>query len=236
MKLEDIARPGAVMLGVAGLAAGALLGFAAGVAVMRDPDAARRTAARAARLASQGFEQVTLLAAQAREQLGDMWAEAEAATAHARATADEADFAREAAATAAGAATSATAATTAAGAADSPSEQGSASGKRAAGAASPRKRAPRKKAAAKRGETPAGPEASSAGSARGATGGAARRSCRHTAGCGPGRPRACTIVGMDAQGWHGADVRPRRPCRLRSPPHMQPGSPAARRAWPPRPR
>lgn len=189
MKLEEIARPGVVMLGVAGLAAGALLGFAAGVAVMRDPEAARRAAARAARLASQGFEQATLLAAQAREHLGDIWAEAEAAVAHARTTADEADFAREAAsaasATAAAAVTSATA-TPGAGTAhrrgkqgseqgskqgsERGSEQGSergdeqhsTSGKRAARATTPRKRAPRRSAAAKRGKTPAGGEASTA--------------------------------------------------------------------------
>ena len=178
MKLEEIARPGVVMLGVAGLAAGALLGFAAGVAVMRDPEAARRAAARAARLASQGFEQATLLAAQAREHLGDIWAEAEAAVAHARTTADEADFAREAAsaasATAAAAATSATAATPGAGTAQRRGKQGSeqgsergdephsTSGKRAARATTPRKRAPRRSAAAKRGKTPAGGEASTA--------------------------------------------------------------------------
>jgi hypothetical protein len=190
MKLEEIARPGVVMFGVAGLAAGALLGFAAGVAVMRDPEAARRAAARAARLASQGFEQATLLAAQAREQLGDIWAEAEAAVAHARTTADEADFAREAAsaasATAAAAVTSATAAAPAAGSArrrgkqrseqlgeqgdeqggeerdEQGGEQHSTSAKRAARAASPRKRTPRRPAAARRGEAPAGGEASTA--------------------------------------------------------------------------
>ena len=76
MKIEDLARPGLMAFGVAGLAATALLGFAAGVALSRDPEALRRAAQRMAREAARGLEQATLLAAQAREQVGDLWAEA----------------------------------------------------------------------------------------------------------------------------------------------------------------
>lgn len=75
MKLEDLARPGLVALGVAGMAATGLLGFAAGWALSRDPEAARRVARRLARGAVRGFESASLLAAQAREELGDIWAE-----------------------------------------------------------------------------------------------------------------------------------------------------------------
>ncbi|MCU0814190.1 MAG: hypothetical protein MUC32_07665 [Burkholderiaceae bacterium] len=73
MKVEDLARGGLVVLGVA---AGALLGFAAGVAYARDPQVLRRTAARYLRGAAQGVEQATLMAAQAREHVADLWAEA----------------------------------------------------------------------------------------------------------------------------------------------------------------
>lgn len=97
MKIEDLARPGLMALGVAGLAATALLGFAAGVAVSRDPEALRRATQRLAREAARGLEQATLLAAQAREQVGDLWAEARE---RAVADVDAADFER--AATAAG--------------------------------------------------------------------------------------------------------------------------------------
>lgn len=90
MKIEDIARPGILTLGVVGIAATALLGFAAGVAVARDPDVLRRTARRVAR----GLESATLLAAQAREHVGDLWAEARE---QALAEVDAADFERAAA-------------------------------------------------------------------------------------------------------------------------------------------
>lgn len=94
MKIEDLARPGLMAFGVAGLAATALLGFAAGVALSRDPEALRRAAQRVAREAARGLEQATLLAAQAREQVGDLWAEARE---HAVADIDAADFERSAA-------------------------------------------------------------------------------------------------------------------------------------------
>jgi hypothetical protein len=92
MKVEDLARGGLVVLGVA---AGALLGFAAGVAYARDPQVLRRTAARYLRGAAQGVEQATLMAAQAREHVADLWAEARE---EALADVDAADFARRAAA------------------------------------------------------------------------------------------------------------------------------------------
>ena len=91
MKIELLARPGLIALAVAGVAATALLGFAAGVAVTRDPDAVRRTTRRVARAAALGLERATLMAAQARERLGDLWAEARDA---AVADVDEADFQR----------------------------------------------------------------------------------------------------------------------------------------------
>ena len=93
MKIEALARPGLVVLGVVGVAATALLGFAAGVAVARDPEAVRRTTRRVARAAALGLERVTLLTALAREHVGDLWAEAREA---AVADVDAADFKRAA--------------------------------------------------------------------------------------------------------------------------------------------
>lgn len=87
MKTEDLARKGLLALGVVGVAATALLGFAAGVAVARDPQLLRRTARRMAR----GLERGTLMAAQAREHVGDLWAEARE---EALAEVDAADFKR----------------------------------------------------------------------------------------------------------------------------------------------
>lgn len=98
MKIEDFTRPSLLtlgVLGVVGLAATALAGFAVGVAVSRDPEALKRSARSLARNAARGIEQATLLAAQAREHLGDVWAEARQ---EALAEVDEADFARAAAA------------------------------------------------------------------------------------------------------------------------------------------
>jgi hypothetical protein len=94
MKIEDLARPGLLALGVAGLAATALIGFAAGMAVSRDPEALRRTARRVAREAARGIERATLLASQASEHIGDLWAEARE---EALAEVDAADFERAAA-------------------------------------------------------------------------------------------------------------------------------------------
>ena len=96
MKFEELVRPGYVVLGAVGIAATALLGFAAGVAVSRDPQAVRRTASRVARAAALGLERATLLAAQAREHVGDLWAEARE---EAVADVDAADFKRAAGAT-----------------------------------------------------------------------------------------------------------------------------------------
>jgi hypothetical protein len=89
MKTEDLARPGVLALGVVGIAATALLGFAAGVAVARDPEVLRRTARRLAR----GLESATLMAAQAREHVGDVWAQARE---EAMVEVDAADFERAA--------------------------------------------------------------------------------------------------------------------------------------------
>jgi hypothetical protein len=91
MKIESLARPSLIALGLVGVAATALLGFAAGVAVSRDPEAVRRTARRVARAAAVGLERATLMSAQARERLGDLWAEARDA---AVADVDDADFKR----------------------------------------------------------------------------------------------------------------------------------------------
>lgn len=90
MKIEDLARPGVLALGVVGIAATALLGFAAGAAVARDPEILRRAARRVAR----GLEGATLMAAQAREHVGDLWAHARE---DAVAEVDAADFERAAA-------------------------------------------------------------------------------------------------------------------------------------------
>ncbi|WP_291008966.1 hypothetical protein [Hydrogenophaga sp.] len=90
MKIEDVARPGLLALGVMGVAATALLGFAAGVAVARDPEVLRRTARRLAR----SLERATLTVAQAREHVGDLWAEARE---DALAEVDAAEFERAAA-------------------------------------------------------------------------------------------------------------------------------------------
>jgi hypothetical protein len=73
-----------------GIAATALLGFTAGVAVARDPEILRRAARRVAR----GLESATLMAAQAREHVGDLWAQARD---EAIAEVDAADFERAAA-------------------------------------------------------------------------------------------------------------------------------------------
>lgn len=67
-----VARPGLIALGVAGVAATALLGSAVGDAVAPDPEVLRRTARRLTR----GLERATLMAGQAREHVGDLWAEA----------------------------------------------------------------------------------------------------------------------------------------------------------------
>lgn len=90
MKIEDVTRPGLLGLGIVGVAATALLGFAAGFAVARDPEVLRRTARGLAR----GLERATLMAAQAREHVGDLWAEARE---EALAEVDAADFERAAA-------------------------------------------------------------------------------------------------------------------------------------------
>jgi hypothetical protein len=95
MKIESLARPGLIALGLVGIAATALLGFAAGVAVTRDPEAVRRTTRKVARAAAVGLERATLMAAQARERIGDLWAEARDA---AVADVDDTDFDRAASA------------------------------------------------------------------------------------------------------------------------------------------
>ena len=94
MKINELARPGLMALGVVGIAATALLGFAAGMAVARDPKALRRTARRVAGEAARGLERASLMFAQAREQVGDLWAEARE---EALAEVDAADFDRAAA-------------------------------------------------------------------------------------------------------------------------------------------
>jgi hypothetical protein len=127
MKTEDLARPGVLALGVVGVAATALLGFAAGVAVARDPEILRRTARRVAR----GLESATLMAAQAREHVGDLWAQARE---EAVAEVDAADFDRAAARSA----QTAPAATAAAAAAAAPARTPR---RRAQGARKPRRSA-----------------------------------------------------------------------------------------------
>jgi hypothetical protein len=93
MKVDELARPGLIVLGLVGVAATALLGFAAGVVVARDPEALRRTARRVAREAARGLERASLMAAQAREHVGDLWSEAREEV---LAEVDAADFQRAA--------------------------------------------------------------------------------------------------------------------------------------------
>ena len=91
MKIDELVRPGLMALGVVGIAATALLGFAAGMAVARDPKALRSTARRVVREAARGLERASLMVAQAREHVGDLWAEARE---EALAEVDAADFKR----------------------------------------------------------------------------------------------------------------------------------------------
>ena len=91
MKFDELARPGLMALGVVGIAATTLLGFAVGRAMARDPQALRRTARRVVREAARGLERASLMAAQAREHVGDLWAEARE---EALAEVDAADFKR----------------------------------------------------------------------------------------------------------------------------------------------
>lgn len=91
MKIDELVRPGLMALGVVGIAATTLLGFAVGLAMARDPQALRRTARRVVREAARGLERASLMAAQAREHVGDMWAEARE---EALAEVDAADFKR----------------------------------------------------------------------------------------------------------------------------------------------
>ncbi len=90
MKLEEMARGGLLVAGLAGLTAGALLGVTAGYLLARqNPETLRRFSERATRAAARGLEEATLLAAQTRERVGDMWADARE---HARTSTDAADF------------------------------------------------------------------------------------------------------------------------------------------------
>ena len=91
MKIDELARPGLMALGVVGIAATTLLGFAVGLAMARDPQALRRSARRVVREAARGLERASLMAAQAREHVGDLWAEARE---EALAEVDAADFKR----------------------------------------------------------------------------------------------------------------------------------------------
>jgi hypothetical protein len=89
---KDLFKP---LGAVAALAGSAALGFVAGYAVGRDPEAAKRLMVFVAR----GIDRVSLAVAETREELGDRWAEARS---EARARWEEAQFAEhEAAATAA---------------------------------------------------------------------------------------------------------------------------------------
>ena len=97
MKIESLTRPGLIaisLVSLLGVAATALLGFAAGVAVTRDPQAVRGATRRVARTAAVGLERASLMAAQARERIGDLWAEAQGAAAD---EVDDVDFQRAAA-------------------------------------------------------------------------------------------------------------------------------------------
>jgi hypothetical protein len=132
MKIDELARPGLIVLGVVGIAATTLLGFAAGVVAARDPQALRRTVRRVALEAARSLERATLMAAQAREQVGDLWAEVRE---EALGEVDAADFER-AAASAPKASRAAMGAAAAAGTVSAP--QSKASRKRASRSRKPR--------------------------------------------------------------------------------------------------
>lgn len=71
MDTKDLMRAGAVVAGVAAVAA---LGFAAGYLVARDPRALRRLA----RSAAGGLERIETALAETREEMSDLWAEVRA--------------------------------------------------------------------------------------------------------------------------------------------------------------
>ena len=123
MKIDELARPGLIVLGVVGIAATTLLGFAAGVVAARDPQALRRTVRRVALEAARSLERATLMAAQVREQAGDLWAEVRE---EALGEVDAADFERAAASAPKASRAAAAAAATGAGAAadTAPAPQG----------------------------------------------------------------------------------------------------------------
>lgn len=86
-----LSTPGLLMLGVAGLAVGTVAGFAAASTAARDPEGTRRLVRRVVREASRGLEEATRLVAEAREQFGDLVAEArEEVREERRASADQA--------------------------------------------------------------------------------------------------------------------------------------------------
>jgi hypothetical protein len=96
---KDLFKP---LGAVAALAGSAALGFVAGYALGRDPEAAKRLMAFVAR----GIDRVSLAVAETREELGDRWAEARS---EARARWEEAQFAEHEAEAAAAAAADAAA-------------------------------------------------------------------------------------------------------------------------------
>lgn len=69
----------------------AVLGFAAGMSASRDPQQTLRVARGVLRETARGMQRASLFAAQAREQLGDLWAEVHEEVAG---EVDEADFGR----------------------------------------------------------------------------------------------------------------------------------------------
>jgi hypothetical protein len=122
MKIDELARPGLIVLGAVGIAATTLLGFAAGVVAARDPQALRRTVRRVALEAARSLERATLMAAQVREQAGDLWAEVRE---EALGEVDAADFERAAASAPKTSRTTAGAAAAAAGTASAPQAKAS---------------------------------------------------------------------------------------------------------------
>jgi hypothetical protein len=97
---KDLVSPLGALAALAGTAA---LGFAAGYALGRDPDAARRLM----HLMARGVDRVQLAFAETREEVADLWADARES---ARTAIEEARFDRAEAATAAASAAAASAA------------------------------------------------------------------------------------------------------------------------------
>jgi hypothetical protein len=133
MKASDLGRPGVIALSVAAAAA---LGFAAGYLVARNPELLRRWAG----LLAGSVERLTGSAAETREHLADLWAQAREDALQAT---EEASFAAAEAAAAVSAAQRRSSGSSGASSETPARRRAASSGRRKTGAGSGRKRATR---------------------------------------------------------------------------------------------